>query len=113
MGRLPSEVTMTTSSTPQPIASSTLYWMRGLFRRGSIPLGWDLVAGRNLVPHPAAVITAFFMLVVTGAGYLRVVFRPVCFWVGVEGAVGAEVGFEAAVGAGAVLGFGATVGAEV
>jgi hypothetical protein len=22
-------------------------------------LGWDLVTGKNLVPHPAAVITAF------------------------------------------------------
>src|SRR5512136_1155222 len=75
MGRLPRAVTMTTNSTPQPIASSTLYWMMGLFRRGSISLGWDLVTGRNLVPHPAAVITAFLMRVVTGTGYLRFVFR--------------------------------------
>jgi hypothetical protein len=30
---------------------------------GNISLGWDLVTGRNLVPHPAAAITAFLIFI--------------------------------------------------
>ena len=40
-------------------ASSTTYWMAGLSTRASISLGWALAAGRNLVPSPAAGMTAF------------------------------------------------------
>src|SRR4029077_19948042 len=54
MARLPPPVTMITSSMPLAIASSTLYWIAGLSTRGSISLGWALVAGRNRVPSPAA-----------------------------------------------------------
>jgi hypothetical protein len=37
--------------------------MMGLSTRGSISLGWALVAGRNLVPNPAAGNTALRTLV--------------------------------------------------
>src|SRR5688572_32690134 len=45
-------------STPEATASSTPYWMIGLSTRGSISLGWALVAGRKRVPRPAAGNTA-------------------------------------------------------
>src|ERR1700752_4740165 len=47
-----------TSLRPAPTASSTTYWMAGLSTTGSISLGVALVAGRNLVPRPAAGVTA-------------------------------------------------------
>src|SRR5260370_31714936 len=59
MARLPPPVTMITSSMPLATASSTLYWMAGLSTKGSISLGCALVAGRNRVPSPAAVMIAF------------------------------------------------------
>src|SRR6185436_16073423 len=46
------------SSRPEATASSTTYWMVGLSTRGSISLGWALVAGRKRVPRPAAGKTA-------------------------------------------------------
>ena len=51
-------VIISTSSSPAATASSTTYWMAGLSTTGSISLGVALVAGRNLVPRPAAGITA-------------------------------------------------------
>lgn len=59
MAFLPRPVTMMTSSTPAAVASSTPYWMIGLSTSGSISFGWALVAGKNLVPRPAAGNTAF------------------------------------------------------
>src|SRR5437588_938774 len=50
------------SMIPALTASSTTYWMAGLSTTGSISLGWAFVAGRNLVPKPAAGITAFLTL---------------------------------------------------
>src|SRR3984893_5592392 len=47
-----------TSFRPAVTASSTTYWMAGLSMTGSISLGVALVAGKNLVPSPAAGITA-------------------------------------------------------
>src|ERR1700732_2846475 len=47
-----------TSFRPAVTASSTTYWMAGLSMTGSISLGVALVAGKNLVPRPAAGITA-------------------------------------------------------
>src|SRR5512144_2306868 len=47
------------SSSPEATASSTTYWMVGLSTRGSISLGWALVARRTRVPRPAAGNTAF------------------------------------------------------
>src|SRR5271169_6845677 len=58
MERLLRPVTSSTSSRPAATASSTTYWMAGLSTTGSISLGVALVAGRNLVPRPAAGITA-------------------------------------------------------
>src|SRR3954452_9593702 len=51
-------VIISTSSRPAATASSTTYWMAGLSTTGSISLGVALVAGRNLVPRPAAGMTA-------------------------------------------------------
>jgi hypothetical protein len=48
---------------PAPAACSITYWMAGLSTRGSISFGCDLVAGRNLVPRPAAGMTAFFTFI--------------------------------------------------
>src|SRR5687767_9739704 len=45
---------MTMSDRPEATASSTTYWIVGLSTRGSISLGWALVAGRKRVPRPAA-----------------------------------------------------------
>src|SRR5215469_1111834 len=58
MERLLRPVMSSTSSRPAATASSTTYWMAGLSTTGSISLGVALVAGRNLVPRPAAGITA-------------------------------------------------------
>jgi putative FmdB family regulatory protein len=54
-------VMMMMSVMPQATASSTTYWMAGLSTSGNISLGWALAAGRNLVPSPAAGMTAFLM----------------------------------------------------
>src|SRR5580693_5839925 len=58
MERLLRPVIISTSSSPAATASSTTYWIAGLSTTGSISLGVALVAGRNLVPSPAAGITA-------------------------------------------------------
>ena len=58
MERLLRPVIISTSSRPAATASSTTYWMAGLSTTGSISLGVALVAGRNLVPRPAAGMTA-------------------------------------------------------
>src|SRR3954466_5978182 len=51
---------MTTRTSPRPARahSSTTYWIAGLSTTGSISLGVAFVAGRNLVPRPAAGMTA-------------------------------------------------------
>src|ERR1043165_1913449 len=54
---------MRTSSRPADAASSTTYWIAGLSTTGSISLGVAFVAGRNLVPRPAAGMTALVILV--------------------------------------------------
>src|SRR5436190_11560741 len=59
MAVFPRPVTMMMFWTPEWIASSTPYWIKGLSTKGSISLGWALVAGRNRVPSPAAGKTAF------------------------------------------------------
>src|SRR5258708_30638785 len=61
-------VIISTSSRPAATASSTTYWMAGLSTTGSISLGVALVAGRNLVPRPAAGITALVTSLVVAAG---------------------------------------------
>src|SRR5271170_5295971 len=58
MAVFPRPVTMMIWSQPAASASSTPYWMIGLSTRGSISLGWALVAGRKRVPNPAAGNTA-------------------------------------------------------
>src|SRR6266496_4278288 len=65
MVRLPRPVMMTMSVIPAPTACSITYWMAGLSTRGSISLGCDFVAGRNLVPRPAAGMTAFLTFIVS------------------------------------------------
>ena len=60
-------VIISTSSSPAATASSTTYWMAGLSTTGSISLGVALVAGRNLVPRPAAGITALVTSLVVAA----------------------------------------------
>src|SRR5260370_23872746 len=52
------QVMSNTSFRAAVTASSTTYWMAGLSMTGSISLGVALVAGKNLVPSPAAGITA-------------------------------------------------------
>ena len=42
---------------PVRTASSTTYWIAGLSTTGSISFGCAFVAGRNLVPSPAAGMT--------------------------------------------------------
>src|SRR2546421_1165599 len=60
---------------PAATASSTTYWMVGLSMTGTISFGWLLVAGRNLVPNPAAGITALRTFVIsTGAPHHRLGF---------------------------------------
>src|SRR5881394_1504277 len=58
MAVFPRPVTMMMFWTPEWIASSTPYWIKGLSTSGSISLGCALVAGRNRVPSPAAGKTA-------------------------------------------------------
>src|SRR5580692_3575893 len=58
MACFPRPVMMMIWSQPEAMASSTPYWMMGLSTRGSISLGWALVAGRKRVPRPAAGKTA-------------------------------------------------------
>ncbi len=64
MAVLPIPVTIIISERPDALASSTAYWISGLSTRGSISLGIALVAGRNLVPKPAAGKTAFFIFII-------------------------------------------------
>ena len=52
---------MSMSSIPELTASSTTYCIVGLLYTGNISLGCALVAGKNLVPNPAAGITAFMI----------------------------------------------------
>src|SRR5687767_12225767 len=79
MARFPRPVITRMSVIPAPTASSTTYWMVGLSMTGTISFGWLLVAGRNLVPSPAAGITAFRTFVISaGAPHHRVgLFDPV------------------------------------
>ena len=49
---------------PDATASSIIYWIVGLSTIGSISLGWAFVAGKNLVPRPAAGIIAFLIFLV-------------------------------------------------
>src|ERR1041384_6731619 len=58
MARFADAVTSTTSSMPDSTAPSTMYWITGLFTKGSLSLGTAFDAGRNRVPRPAAGITA-------------------------------------------------------
>src|ERR1017187_10996059 len=58
MALLPRPVTMMMFWTPECLASSTPYWIKGLSTSGNISLGMALVAGRNRVPSPAAGNTA-------------------------------------------------------
>src|SRR2546423_5581006 len=75
MARLPRPVITRMSVMPAPTASSTTYWMVGLSMTGTISFGWLLVAGRNLVPNPAAGITALRTFVIsTGAPHHRLGF---------------------------------------
>lgn len=50
---------MIISSMPAREASSTMYCIVGLSNIGNISLGTAFVAGKNLVPKPAAGIIAF------------------------------------------------------
>src|SRR3954451_18784945 len=56
--RLLRPVIIRMSLRPTFTASSTTYWIAGLSTTGSISLGIAFVAGRNLVPRPAAGMTA-------------------------------------------------------
>ena len=63
MLRLPRPLISRMSVSPARTASSTTYWIAGLSTTGSISFGMDLVAGRNLVPSPAAGMTALLTLI--------------------------------------------------
>ena len=65
---LPRPVMIRMSSIPAATACSTTYWIAGLSTMGSISFGWDFVAGRNLVPSPAAGMTAFFTFIQSSWG---------------------------------------------
>ena len=67
MERLLRPVIISTSSRPAATASSTTYWIAGLSTTGSISLGVALVAGRNLVPRPAAGMTALVTFLTVAA----------------------------------------------
>ena len=54
-------VTIAIVSMPASIASSTPYCSSGLVSTGSISFGIALVAGKNLVPYPAAGNRHFFI----------------------------------------------------
>src|SRR4029079_4808466 len=73
MAFLPRPVTMMMLVMPAATASSMTYWMMGLSTRGSISLGWALVAGRKRVPRPAAGNTALrsFIATMLAHGNLR------------------------------------------
>ena len=60
---MPRPVTNINCSIPALAASSTAYCMRGLSTIGSISLGIDLVAGRNLVPNPPTGNIAFLIFI--------------------------------------------------
>src|SRR3954470_3068917 len=64
-------VIISTSSRPAATASSTTYWMAGLSTTGSISFGVALVAGRNLVPRPAAGMTALVTCLLMAATLTR------------------------------------------
>jgi len=69
MARLCQPVIMIASLMPEATASSTTYWMIGLSITGSISLGIALVAGKNLVPQPAAGMTTLVISSVRGFGW--------------------------------------------
>src|SRR5579864_7066099 len=58
MARFMGEMTMTAWSKPAPSASSSAWWITGSSPRGSSSFGIARESGRNLVPSPAAGITA-------------------------------------------------------
>src|ERR1700685_4613124 len=70
MALLPRPVTMMMFCTPESLASSTPYWIRGLSTTGSISLGCALVAGRKRVPNPAAGKTALRTFAIIGVPIL-------------------------------------------
>ena len=51
------------SSIPDFNASSTMNWIVGLSTIGNISFAIAFVAGKNLVPNPAAGITAFLTFI--------------------------------------------------
>ena len=55
-------VIISISSIPEATASSIMYCRVGLSTIGNISFGCAFVAGKNLVPKPAAGITAFLTL---------------------------------------------------
>ena len=55
---------MRISVIPAATASSTMNWIVGLSTIGYISFGIFFVAGRTLVPSPAAGITAFVILII-------------------------------------------------
>src|SRR3972149_11852735 len=63
MAFFPRPVTTMMSGMPEATASSMTYWIVGLSTIGNISLGWALVAGRNLVPSPAAGNTALRIVI--------------------------------------------------
>src|SRR6266487_2550979 len=52
-------------SRPEATASSTAYWIIGLSTSASISFGCAFVAGRNLVPKPAAGNTARRIVIIS------------------------------------------------
>ena len=52
------EIQKIIDSIPEATASSTTYWISGLSTKGNISFGCAFVAGKNLVPNPAAGKTA-------------------------------------------------------
>src|SRR5438876_7248197 len=103
---------MMISCSPDATASSTTYWMVGLSTRGSISLGWALVAGRNRVPRPAAGKTPLrtFTLPISSLGRAdrgpglaieRVLDGPAQLVLGLEPAVGVHLDHQTDHGLGA------------
>src|SRR5436190_9232469 len=82
MEDFPRPVTMMIVCTPELMASSTPYWIRGLSTKGSISFGWAFVAGRNLVPSPAAGNTALrtFEVIHGHCTRLNLQNRPLAEW---------------------------------
>src|SRR5260370_41860311 len=58
MADLPRRVTISTSDSPAATGSSTTSWIVGVSMTGTISLGMAFATGRNLVPRPAAGMTA-------------------------------------------------------